>query len=181
MVTYNGVRVWRIMVAVWRGLSFLNGSYLSGGLVIYELVAQSTIPICWSLPGLRRLRLLRLVPTALLSCHQLTKVQVFLTTVYSSGGLVISELAAQSTIPICGSLPGLRRLYFVWDRTASLSLCHQLTKVQVFLTTVYSSGGLAISESAVQSTIPICWSLSGLRLLRLEPNCFALCHQLTKV
>ena len=31
-----------------------------------------------------------------------------------------------------------------------------------------------ISELAAQSTIPICWSLSGLRLLRLEPNGFAL-------
>ena len=36
--------------------------YLSGGQVIYEPVAQSTIPICWSLPGLRRLCLLRLEP-----------------------------------------------------------------------------------------------------------------------
>ena len=36
--------------------------YLSGGLVIYEPVVQSTIPICWSLPGLRRLCLLRLEP-----------------------------------------------------------------------------------------------------------------------
>ena len=34
----------------------------SGELLIYELVAQSTIPICWSLPGLRRLCLLRLEP-----------------------------------------------------------------------------------------------------------------------
>ena len=31
-----------------------------------------------------------------------------------------------------------------------------------------------IYELTVQSTIPICWSLSGLRLLCLEPNCFAL-------
>ena len=40
--------------------------------------------------------------------------------------------------------------------------------------TVYSSGGLVISELAARSTIPICWSLPGLRLLRLGPNCFAL-------
>ena len=43
--------------------------------------------------------------------------------------------------------------------------------------TVYSSGGLAISELAARSTIPICGSLPGLRrlcLLRLGPNCFAL-------
>ena len=35
---------------------------------------------------------------------------------------------------------------------------------------MYLSGGLAISELAARSTIPICWSLSGLRLLRLLPG-----------
>ena len=39
---------------------------------------------------------------------------------------------------------------------------------------MYLSGELVIYELVAQSTIPICWSLSGLRLFRLEPNCFAL-------